>query len=385
MNNEYNADSSDDFDNEYVYSEEFVADLKFRSIKVDEQGGDFFYQPASHVDFGQAFAKSAVKSSSGSGSDCPSVPFGIARTNFPVEKSDYGSVVQAIHDTLLAQEDHDFSFVDHEHMWRGKYLQGSCCFEMDVNLYHDSAANNFIVAVRKVKCDSGLTGAFNKFYRELKTALGTPQPAPPKGPCFPSRCPGASAVTDKDFLDGVKSVFRMAYCLLENRVQAAKMMFDISQKDAHFLELPGFSVEAVKVLEALVSDEAEDVRQHAVMAVAAFVELASYKEAFMRSSMLSVLFGLVENCPDSLQAYESAQVRRTAAAIMAVLSRTHPYTVRSELHSQACDVAAWLRRANCLQDSRTREAAMTIKESLEDVAVMAPDHDDFGDLASLIR
>jgi hypothetical protein len=118
MNNEYNADSSDDFDNEYVYSEEFVEDLKFRSIKVDQQGGDFFYQPASHVDFGQAFAKSAVKSSSGSGSDCPSVPFGIARTNFPVENLDYGSVVQAIHDTLVAQVDHDFSFVDHEHMVR---------------------------------------------------------------------------------------------------------------------------------------------------------------------------------------------------------------------------------------------------------------------------
>ena len=154
---------------------------------------------------------------------------------------------------------------------------------------------------------------------------------------------------------------------VESHVQCAKMLCDVAQKDARYLELPAFRVNCIELLEALVIDESEDVRQHAVMAIAAFAELASYKEAFLHSCILPVLFGLVENCSNIEKVYETAQVRRTAATVLALLSRTHPYSVRNELQQQQCDVAGWLQRVTCLQDSRTREAALIVKTFLEEV------------------
>ena len=227
------------------------------------------------------------------------------------------------------------------------------------------------MAVRKVTCDCSVSGAFNTFFNALKAALSTEPVAPvrkafviPTGAMI-----GLVKVTDEEFLQGIQPVFRMAEHSNESRVQCAKMLCDVSQKDAHYLELSAFRPQCVKMLESLVMDESEDVRQYAVMAVAAFVELPSYKEAFMSSAVLPVLFNLVENNVDAQQAYETAQVRRTAARVIALLSRTHPYTVRSELQQQACDVAGWLQRVACLQDTRTREFALVAKSFLEDIVV----------------
>ena len=203
----------------------------------------------------------------------------------------------------------------------------------------------------------------------MKTALCTDTTdcaKPVRKPfCIPKSCGWASQVSDEEFLEGVQPIFRMAACSLESRIQSVKMLCDVAQKDAHYLELPAFQPQCVQLLCELVMDETDDVRQHAVMAIAALAELDSYREAFIHSSVLPELFCLVENCQ-----YETAQMRRTAAAILAVFSRTHPYTVRCELqHQHQFDLTSWLQHASCLLDSRTRESALIVKTYLEDVSI----------------
>jgi hypothetical protein len=252
--------------------------------------------------------------------------------------------------------------------WKGKYLKGSCSFDVEVNLYHDKAADTFTVAIRKVSCDSSVNHVFNTFFNAMKTALcndpSSPRSAPTRKPfCIPTTC-SLVTITDDDFLQGVKCIFKMCDSSMEARVQGVKMLCDVSHKSAHFLELPAFRPKCVELLESLIQDEQDEVRQHAVMAVVAFAELDSYREAFLRSEVLPALFLLVENCQ-----YETAQMRRTAASILALLCRTHPYAVRSELeqHHRFLDLGEWMQRAACLQDARTRAAAMVVKTCLEEL------------------
>mmetsp|Transcript_5254 Transcript_5254/g.8580 ORF Transcript_5254/g.8580 Transcript_5254/m.8580 type:complete len:324 (+) Transcript_5254:268-1239(+) len=287
------------------------------------------------------------------------------------------------------------------YQWKGKYLSGSSSFEMDINLYHNRTDNNYVVGVRKIKSDCCLqSGGFRSFYDSFKSALSsTPSlsssasntSAPRKRFVIPSgfkysavcqsvanssSCSTTGAVadgsnsrvvTERAFLEGVRPAMKMALCCLENRIQGAKMLCDVSKKEAHYLELPEFHSEVVRVLEALVQDDSDEVRQYAVMAVAAFAELASYKEAFLHSSILPALFGLVENCTNLELAYQMAQVRRTAASVLAVMCRTQPFTVRMELQKQQFDLLDWCYRAPILLDQRTRDSAMSCKQFLEEV------------------
>ena len=238
-----------------------------------------------------------------------------------------------------------------------------------MNLYHDKATAAYTVAVRKVSCDCSINACFTTFFNLMKTALCTDTTdcaKPVRKPfCIPKSCGWASQVSDEEFLEGVQPIFRMAACSLESRIQSVKMLCDVAQKDAHYLELPAFQPQCVQLLCELVMDETDDVRQHAVMAIAALAELDSYREAFIHSSVLPELFCLVENCQ-----YETAQMRRTAAAILAVFSRTHPYTVRCELqHQHQFNLTSWLQHASCLLDARTRESALIVKTYLEDVSL----------------
>jgi hypothetical protein len=244
-------------------------------------------------------------------------------------------------------------------------------------LYQVCGINHrYLIAVRKMRNDCVQSSTFSTFFNGLKKGLCTDPESRCSGPparkafCIPtSRC--LASVTDAQFLEGVEAVFKMGEGNLEAREQCAKMMCDIASKDAHYLELPAFRSKALYLLTELVVDESDDVRQHAIMAISVFADIPSYKEAFIQSSVLPVLFGLVENAPDQAHAYETAQVRRTAAAVLAVLSRTHPYSVRSELQQQQCDVAGWLQRVGGLIDGRTRESAQVVKSFLEDVSIVA--------------
>lgn len=123
MNNSnfYNEIDDEELFNAY---EDSSADLKFRSIKIDNtQHGDYFSsyntQPAHyHAPIGGQHAKFAnnSKSSSAVTNGCPPIPYGIAKTNFIIANAEYTSVVQKICENLSGHANFDFSFVDSEFM-----------------------------------------------------------------------------------------------------------------------------------------------------------------------------------------------------------------------------------------------------------------------------
>jgi hypothetical protein len=248
-------------------------------------------------------------------------------------------------------------------------------------MYAAQNPNSFIIAARKIRCDCSQNTVFSKFFSAMKKALSGTDDSETVGCrkrafCIPT---GVSvySVSDEEFLNGVCPLFKMTEDCLELRIQSVKMLCDIATKEARYLELPAFRLQALQALNALVVDESDDVRQHAVMAISVLVDLPTYKEAFIQSTnILPALFSLVENCPDQAHAYETAQVRRTAAAVLAVLSRTHPYSVLSELHEQQCDVTAWMQRAGGLVDGPTRASAAVVKDYLSEVSLLPEFHVD---------
>eukprot|EP00600_Ochromonadales_sp_CCMP1393_P007669 CAMPEP_0174971264 /NCGR_PEP_ID=MMETSP0004_2-20121128/9885_1 /TAXON_ID=420556 /ORGANISM="Ochromonas sp., Strain CCMP1393" /LENGTH=288 /DNA_ID=CAMNT_0016221173 /DNA_START=128 /DNA_END=991 /DNA_ORIENTATION=+ len=279
------AESYDVADSQEINSyEDYSTDLKFRSIAVESAPthDDFFFEPEGNayhdtsVDFSKPYnitSKSDVvpmiitsSSSDVSCGTCPDLPFGIPNNQFIINKSDCREVVQAISDNLVNQHPHhDFSFIEREHMWKGKYLSGSSSFEMDINLYHNRTDNNYVVGVRKIKSDCCLqSGGFRSFYDSFKSALSsTPSlsssasntSAPRKRFVIPSgfkysavcqsvanssSCSTTGAVadgsnsrvvTERAFLEGVRPAMKMALCCLENRIQGAKMLCDVSKKE----------------------------------------------------------------------------------------------------------------------------------------------------------
>lgn len=96
-------------------------------------------------------------------------------------------------------------------------------------------------------------------------------------PRFPVSYTSCKPLSDEEFLEGIQPIFKMARSNLESRFEAAKMLFDVAQKDTRYLELPAFRKECVQILEELLNDENDTVCQHTVMAIASFVEVPSYK------------------------------------------------------------------------------------------------------------
>ena len=180
--------------------------------------------------------------------------------------------------------------------------------------------------------------------------------------------------SEKEFLDGIQPIFTMvdplSCSMLEARIQAAKMLCDVSQKDIKYLNISSFRMNCIQALKSLISDEDEEVRQYAVMAISTFSEIPSYMEAFVHSNILISLFEIIDQYPSQEEAYATAQIRRTAASTLALLTRTHPYSVYHELNNlQHCNINEWLQRISCIHDKRTRDNAMIIKQYINDVSI----------------
>lgn len=247
-----------------------------------------------------------------------------------------------------------------------------------------------------------MNGCFHQLFLKLVSELGyvnpskssststTPLNSPLRSPypSFYSKDNGlqlhSKKPTDQEFLDGIQPIFMMIKhkdSTVESRIQAAKMLCDVSGKNICYLELEAFRIECASALKALLTDDDADVRQYAVMATAAFAELPCYVKLFLDSSILVAMFELVESTPSPEEAYATAQVRRTAASLLAILSKSHPYIVKAELEKQHCDVERWLKNTSYVssttstssttttieEDVRTRESIMFIRTYLADI------------------
>lgn len=115
------SDFYDDLEDGELFSvcDDYTEDLKYRSIAVESRptiGFSHGYQaPVSAPVF--AFMSKAAKTSSGSHtSGCPSIPYGVAKTNFTIDKTDYASVVRSIEENLSSQMCFDFSYLEYDFM-----------------------------------------------------------------------------------------------------------------------------------------------------------------------------------------------------------------------------------------------------------------------------
>jgi hypothetical protein len=130
MNNQLNDYYSEDADGDYFNSyEDSSADLKFRSVKIDNSShGDFFssYEHSSEPSIPNA--NSFLKCVEGNNIKissaplpcvCPSTPFGIAATHFSICGTDRDSIIQKISKNLYDQHNNfDFSYMANDFMVR---------------------------------------------------------------------------------------------------------------------------------------------------------------------------------------------------------------------------------------------------------------------------
>lgn len=105
-------------------------DMMYRSIAVDSRPAvGFMAHYEAPVYTTQAFSKinlgTNVKSSStGAGSSgCPSVPFGMSKTNFVMSMADRRMVIESIGDHLKTQSNYDFCFFENDFMVRTAFYQ----------------------------------------------------------------------------------------------------------------------------------------------------------------------------------------------------------------------------------------------------------------------
>lgn len=99
--------------------DDYAEDLKYRSIAVEARPtfgpSREYYAPAPAPAF--TFVSKTAKTSSASfTSGCPSIPYGVAKTNFGIDKTDYASVVRSIEENLLRQINFDFSYWETDFM-----------------------------------------------------------------------------------------------------------------------------------------------------------------------------------------------------------------------------------------------------------------------------
>lgn len=315
-----------------------------------------------------------VRSSSGAGSVNGFVepPFGLpSASQFVVDGN--SNVVQRVSDFLNNSSktaDFDFCFSPTDNTWKGKCLIGASCLEVDVRVYFKQATNEFVVAALKMRGSEPRSVSFMDFFRGLREHV-TGERASKRRKIDPSMFNFVNNVlpspTVEEFLQGSAPVEKMAFdeCL-DVRLEAAKMMCDLSTKSATYLEIPQFRTMCLQILEALIQDSCEDVRQHAVMALSAMTDLVSYQDAILstQSMFLPVLFGAIDNVVNHAeQSWQTVKMRRTSAAIVAVLCNRNAYLAFDQLQRVfEIDVVAWAAElVPTLLDSKTKIHAECIK------------------------
>ena len=92
-----------------------------------------------------------------------------------------------------------------------------------------------------------------------------------------------SRISDEQFLRGNAPIFSMAKSqYYENKLEAAKMLFDLGKHEEQYVSLEACRKECVASFVSLVSDpDFEDVRQHAIIACARLCEFQGYKVILM--------------------------------------------------------------------------------------------------------
>jgi hypothetical protein len=170
----------------------------------------------------------------------------------------------------------------------------------------------------------------------------------------------ASSVTEEQFLKGIQPLLQMSKeTFFETRLEASKMLCDLSTKERNFLELPTCINLCCSSLELLLKDEFEDVKQFAVLALTAFAEFSSFYRSHILSSFgkssLQEIVSLIRNVEVGSSTYATAQMRRKASYLLSLLIKEFPKQISEELKEYGYDNKdSWLFHVDSLTDHRMR-------------------------------
>lgn len=321
-------------------------------------------------------SSSATAFSSSSVVSFPEKPCFLVRTHFKTkfESRDAPSIVQFLEATLQHFPDFDFSFFpppDGETMWKGKYIRSSKSCEVYVRVYSDGDSEEFIVEANRVKGDSK---PFISFYKEFKSIITkTPSKTKRGGDgMFLAPLPSQQPVSDEQFLTGIRPIFTMVQDVcMEPRCEGVKMLCELASHDSPLLRLQPCLTQVVGALEHLVADEMEDVKQHAIMAVSNFINLAdipAYKSEVLGCAPLLeriLKFAAETPLPAGAPTYDSIQARRECAHILFMLSEFDASaTLRAlEQSAGASSVRKWLDSIAYTQDLRLKNYMSSARDN----------------------
>eukprot|EP00401_Gymnodinium_catenatum_P007176 CAMPEP_0117463134 /NCGR_PEP_ID=MMETSP0784-20121206/3417_1 /TAXON_ID=39447 /ORGANISM="" /LENGTH=309 /DNA_ID=CAMNT_0005256929 /DNA_START=402 /DNA_END=1328 /DNA_ORIENTATION=+ len=282
----------------------------------------------------------------------------------------------------------------------GKHLDGSGSIEIEVRLYFNTYSSEFTVSVVKTNSSGFPVCSFQDFFQQLQSSL-TGEPVQKRRRLSTTALPIPFAFpalntpvavqrdienrnnstadivshwqpTEADFMESINGIFEMTTtsALLESRIEGLRMLYDLSRKHSSHIESPVFRHTVMKALEQLFHDEEITVRELVIIVLASYAELPSYHTDIINSVLLVDLFELIDNCTNNELSYSSAQIRRSAATILALVTHKHAYQVRLQLQQHMIDVEGWMRcTAPVLQDKRMKALAQKVTDSLNEVSL----------------
>ncbi|KAJ1430472.1 hypothetical protein B484DRAFT_448857 [Ochromonadaceae sp. CCMP2298] len=305
--------------------------LAFRSIGVEAQHShlDAFDMQALKQGFDVHQTQDHFKNEAKAPAVVPKVDvaFSLPRTHFTLAHCTAQAAISRMQLSLdSAAIDMDCWFSAGECCWYGQHLslQGT----MEVVVHICQVGEGLVVSIRKLRSTCGL-GVFGNIFRALQLCMcdtdskentdstdnkDSTGPSKTGTISFDSPRTSASVVSADDFVLGTRVVFQLAQGLLEERIQGAQMLCDLSTKQAHYLELPAFQINCVDTLSALLSDNDVSVRTMGLMAALQFAELPSYRCRLQGQGIRDGLDSFLHP-----QEYQTVEARRCAISLLSLL------------------------------------------------------------------
>lgn len=343
---------------------------------------------------------------------CPERPFSLVRTHFSIQLKANACVwdlMQLIHQCLSNFSQYDFSFIEKCALWKGKYIRGSQCCVIYINLYCElNQSNTFIIEVVKVFGDSK---PFCEFFREFRglmtqyqqsnevetqqqktaeairkghesivqrvqsisespffwSANNTPSSQSNYSSRFSPDGKWKTSMTREEFLHKIEPICKMESSpFYEVKLEAAKMLADLTHLDPHMLSDDYCMRDIVHILDNLILRSGfAMVKEQAIIALAGFVEVPGYASMILQQSeVIPLLLSFVSNPCDSKKAYETAQLRRECARIIEQLVSFDAKEFKRYLERRNLSLQIWLERIEDIEDLRTKLSAKRTKHIL---------------------
>lgn len=134
-------------------------------------------------------------------------------------------------------------------------------------------------------------------------------------------------ISKEFFLEGLEYMSSLAHDMFfESRLEAVKMLCDLSEKSLQYLDSEQASDIIVKALSELLNDDFEEVKEYSLMALASFVEIEIYRVRYsimfiyFLSFLILIIFVILgksdEICLHSCNSWIHSQLHQLASILL---------------------------------------------------------------------